>query len=73
MVTVDTQKSVYRFIRHFIETEGYAPSLREIAEGCYLSVGNVTRYLDRLELRGLIYREPGKARSIQLLAPDRDW
>jgi repressor LexA len=73
MMSVDTLKAVYHFVRDFIETEGYSPSLREIADGCYLSMGSVTRYLDKLELRGLIYREPGKARSIRLLDPKRDW
>ncbi len=67
---MDTTESVYAFIRNYIETEGYAPSQREIAKGCYLSVGNVVRYLDKLEARGLLYREPNRPRSIRLLKRD---
>jgi DNA-binding MarR family transcriptional regulator len=64
---MDTVESVYAFICNFIETQGYSPSQREIASGCYMSVGNVVRYLDKLEARGLVYREPYIPRSIRLL------
>lgn len=58
---------VYRYIADYIQERGFPPSTREIAQGCYISRGVVTRYLDRLELSGRIRRTPGRARSIQLL------
>ena len=69
-MTKETSEAVYRFIREYIETKKYAPTVREIAEGCYLSIGTTMRYLDLLGARGCILRQPGRARSIAL--PEED-
>jgi SOS-response transcriptional repressor LexA len=58
---------VYDYIVSTIQTVGYPPSIREIADACYLSPGAVQRCLDLLEARGRILRTPGKARGIKLL------
>lgn len=68
---METVDSVYAFICNYIETQGYPPSQREIAQGCFMSVGNVVRYLDKLEARGFLYREPNIPRGIQLLKKKR--
>lgn len=68
MVSPNTE-AVYRFIQAYHREHGYSPTLREIAEGCYLNVATVLRHLDRLEGQGRIARDPGKARSIRLLNP----
>lgn len=70
MKTDDLTERVYEFIRAYFDEYGFAPSLRDIGEGCYLSPSNVVRYLDRLEARGLISRELRKPRSIALLEDD---
>ncbi len=61
-----TINQVYDFVRAYIQTRGYSPSLREIAAGCHMGRSTVTRYLDRLEVQGRIVREIGTARSIRL-------
>ncbi|MCU0499225.1 MAG: hypothetical protein MUF87_17870 [Anaerolineae bacterium] len=61
-----TVESVYAFLKRFIDEHGYAPNLREIARGCYMSTSTVTRSLDCLEAQGRISREIGRARSIRL-------
>lgn len=61
-----TTEDVYAFIQSYFEKHHYAPSYREIAEGCYLAMGSLVRHLDRLEAWGWIQREPGRARSIWL-------
>ncbi|MBI5670287.1 MAG: MarR family transcriptional regulator [Chloroflexi bacterium] len=66
-----TVYAVYAFIRVYIREWGYAPSIREIARACYISPGNVYRYLDKLEGKGLIERQPGVARSIRLLVDEQ--
>ncbi|HEX2906286.1 MAG TPA: winged helix-turn-helix transcriptional regulator [Phototrophicaceae bacterium] len=66
----DVLNMVYLFIRDYIRQRGFAPSIRNIADGCYMSPGNVHRYLDRLEWKGYITRQPGVARSIRLVADD---
>lgn len=57
---------VYEFIKEFIKHEGYAPSLSEICEACYISTGSLVRHLDKLEAHGRITREYRKARSIRI-------
>ncbi len=59
--------AVYKFICDYIEEFNFAPTHREIAEGCLLSRGTVVRYLDRLEAIGVLTREATIARSITLL------
>lgn len=63
----ETLEAIYRFIGTYSAQYGYGPSLREIAEACYMSRPNVYRYLDRLEVEGLIVREPNRARAIAVV------
>lgn len=60
-------EKVYVYIRTYFKQHGFAPSLRDISEGCSMSHSNVIRYLDKLEAQGLISRELRKPRSISLL------
>jgi SOS-response transcriptional repressor LexA len=65
-------EDVYTFIRDYTHTNhGLAPTLREIATGCYISHPTVLRYLDVLEIQGRIARQPGRARSIRLLNSEK--
>jgi SOS-response transcriptional repressor LexA len=59
-----TTEVVYKFIQDYIHQEGIAPSIREIAEGCYLGRSTVQRHLDRLASWGWIIQRPGRARGI---------
>jgi SOS-response transcriptional repressor LexA len=63
-----TTEAVYTFLTVYIETHGYSPSYREIARACYIAMGSVPRYLDKLEIEGRINRTPGQARSIHLIS-----
>lgn len=59
---------VYEFLKEYLsQNHSLAPTQRQIATGCYVSVGQVSRHLDLLEAHGLIAREPGRARAIWLL------
>lgn len=60
---------VYDFIKQYVDSHGFSPSIADIARGCHMSRSNAMRYLDRLEAFGRITREPGVARSITLLTP----
>jgi repressor LexA len=63
----ETREKVLQFIRKFKERKGYAPTVREIAEGCKISSPSVVQYhLDSLEQEGLISRAREKFRSINL-------
>ena len=63
----ETREKVFQFIRRFRDKKGYAPTVREIADGCKISSPSVVQYhLDSLEQEGLISRAREKFRSINL-------
>jgi repressor LexA len=59
-------ESVYNFVKAYIRQHTYPPTLREIADGCYLTPMAVTRHLERLEGEGKLKRAPGIPRGITL-------
>lgn len=65
-----TTQAVYIFVKDYIKKHTHPPTLREIGEGCYLSISAVTRHLERLEGEGKLFREPGRARGITLVDED---
>jgi repressor LexA len=64
----DRQQQVYDFLTSYLATNGYPPTLQEIATHLHVS-GNlgVLRHLKALEREGLITRNPGSSRSIVLV------
>ncbi|MBL8133840.1 MAG: MarR family transcriptional regulator [Anaerolineae bacterium] len=62
-------QDVYTFVQQYMRDHHFPPSQREIASACFVSKATVVRCLDRLEAKGLLVREPGRARGIGLL-PD---
>lgn len=62
----ETTQAVFDFIGDYVNQHGYAPSVREIANSCFVSRSNVIRYLVILEEIGLIRRDPRIARGISL-------
>jgi len=66
-----TADIVYDFIRHYIEThDQLSPSIREIAEGCYMGLSTAAYYVRVLQSQGRIKRERHIARSIRLVEPE---
>ena len=68
MATLSPQrKQILHFITNFILEKGYAPSVRDVAEGCGMSSSSVVQYhLKVLEQDGYIHRDRGISRSIRL-------
>lgn len=64
---VDTTEQVYDFLCQYIEEHKYAPSIRDIALGCYIGRSTVIRHLDKLEGQGRISRELEQPRSIRII------
>ena len=68
-----TQEKILSYIQSAIETQGYAPSVREIGEAVGLSsTSTVHGHLRRLEKKGLLHRDAMKPRAMGLskeLAP----
>jgi repressor LexA len=64
------QRAIHDFIRGFLVEHGKAPSVREIAKQFGIrSPNGVLSHLKALERKGLIVREAGEARAIQLANP----
>lgn len=63
-----TRERILSFIQSFMTDKGYSPSVSDIVEGCRLSSPNLVQYhLNVLEKQGVLRREPGVFRSIQLV------
>jgi len=64
----ERQKEIYDFIEEKIEGRGYGPTVREIGLAFDIKSPNgVMCHLKALEKKGLIRKEPGAARAIQLV------
>lgn len=62
------QKEIYDYMKNFVLSKGYPPSVREICEAVGLrSTSTVHGHLARLEKKGLIKRDPTKPRAIELI------
>lgn len=66
-MTIKQQKTL-DWIRGYITTNGYPPTIREIAAGLGLYYGGVMYRLQQLEASGAIRRKPGIPRSIVVTA-----
>ncbi len=64
------QQDILTFIRGHYAEHGWAPSMREIADGCGLaSLSSVTHQLGQLERAGWISRAPNRSRALVVLNP----
>ncbi len=62
-----TREDMLRFIRDFRETNGYSPSVREIAEHCAIkSTSVVQHHLQHLQKEGTITKGRERFRSIRI-------
>jgi Plasmid pRiA4b ORF-3-like protein/LexA DNA binding domain len=64
-----TQGRYLAFIDAFARLHGYPPAESEIAAAICVSPPSVNQMVRMLEKKGLILRQPGQARSIQVLVP----
>jgi len=65
-----TQGRYLAFIHAYITLHGFPPAESEIAAAMCVSPPSVNTMVKMLERKGLILRQPGQARSIQLLVPE---
>ena len=65
------QRTVLEMIQQFVESNGYTPSMQDIADACgFKSLASVSYQLTQLEEAGVIRRDLGRARGIELLTDD---
>lgn len=67
-ISQENKQKVYDFTADYIQAHGYAPLLREIGQGVGLSIGAVSKYLQRLFTEGLLVTDynSGAVRNIRL-------
>lgn len=71
LIIYKRQKQILGFIKQYIQSNGTAPTLRQIAEAIGVSsLATVHEHLQALEAKGLIKRKAGKMRSIDLAESD---
>ena len=62
------QLALLNFVQDFTEEKGYSPSYREIMAGMGLSsVSAVAEHVDNLVEKGVLRKNPGAARSLEIL------
>ena len=62
------QLAVLNFLQDFMDENGYSPSYREIMNGLGLtSVSAVAEHIDNLVAKGVLKKNPGAARSLEVL------
>lgn len=71
LIIYKRQKQILGFIKQYIQSNGAAPTLKQIAESIGVSsLATVHEHLQALEAKGLITRKSGKMRSIDLAQSD---
>ena len=63
----EREKDVLQYIVRFKEVNGYSPSVREIAQGCYCSRTTVQPILERLQDKGYITKKDKAQRTIRVI------
>lgn len=63
------QLTLARLIRDYRNTRGYSPTMQELADELGVSKVTVFEGVDALVRKGVLIREPGKARSLEV-SPD---
>ncbi|HET8662509.1 MAG TPA: transcriptional repressor LexA [Micromonosporaceae bacterium] len=64
------QQRILEFIRSWVETHGYPPSVREIGEAVGLvSPSSVAYQLKELERKGYLRRDPNRPRAVDVRPP----
>src|SRR5256885_16761649 len=67
-----TQGRYLAFIHAYTTLHGYPPAEAEIAAAMCVSPPSVNQMVKTLEKKGLILRQPGQARSLQILVPEEE-
>jgi len=67
MELTEREKEVLDFIVEYRKEKGYSPSMREIAQGCYIgSLNGVSYFVNQLVIKKAIEYVPRQARSITI-------
>lgn len=69
----DQQRTVFAFVKQYLDENGFAPLYREIRDGADLTnVGLVYKNLEALQKKGYIRKEENSKRGIELTDVGRE-
>jgi len=72
MELTERQKEIFNFVKTFIKTRGYPPSIREIGEHFQIYPRAVFDHLKALERKGYLKRESSMSRGIEVQIFEED-
>lgn len=64
---IELRERMYTFIIDYISENGFAPTIREIAQAVKISIGRVKHHLMKLEIEGRIKTKPNSPRAIKVM------
>jgi len=69
----EKQQRIIDFVNKQVEEKGYPPSVREICSAVgFKSTSTVHAYLEKLEKKGLIHKDPTKPRALRVVDEQRN-
>lgn len=68
----ERRREILEWVRHFIDDNGYSPSMEEIGVGIGVHKNAVNHHLKKLQKEGKVSMTPGKYRSLRLIEGDSD-
>ena len=63
----ERQKEILGFVRDFLATHGFPPTIREIGLSFHIAPASVLGHLHALEVKGFVRRTPAKSRCLEVL------
>ena len=63
----ERQKEILTFVRNFLASHGFPPTIREIGTYFHIAPASVLGHLHALEVKGFIRRIPAKPRCLEVL------
>ena len=64
------QQNIMKFMHHYMEDQGYPPTIREIGEACDINSTSVVNYnLNKLVTAGYLERSDKVSRGLRIIAP----
>ena len=64
---METKEKIYQFIVDYILENGFAPSIREMAQEVNICTSNVLHHLTMLEIEGRIKTKRNSPRAIKVI------
>ena len=65
--------AIYDFIAQYNHDYGQVPSHKEIAAALEVNPKTLNKYLDQMQLMGMLERPEGKVRAIKLIRREANW